>query len=156
MDKDLDEFKRLLHRTGYKNDLQVENVQISSFWFLQKFKTSRNLLFERDAGESLFEEILSTQAGGNSKFINLIWIECELWRKRDILIQSNAQGKEPIDYVIKSNDDENLFAFLVFDFEQESDVVTRNSKHYFLKLKNDQYIRKTGEVCNTRKKRYIP
>lgn len=146
MDKNLDEFKRLLHRTGYKNDMQVENVQISSFWFLQKFKTSRNLLFERDAGESLFEEILSTQAGGNSKFINLIWIECELWRKRDILIQSNTQGKEPIDYVIKSNDDENLFAFLVFDFEQESDVVTRNSKHYFLKLKNDQYIRKTGEV----------
>lgn len=145
MDKDLGEFKKLLQRTGYKNDLQVENVQISSFCGLQKFKTTRNLLFERDAGESLFEEILSTQAGGNSKFINLIWIECELWRKRDILIQTNSQGKEPIDYVISSKDDENLFAFLVFDFEQESDVVTRNNKNYFLKLKNDQYIRKTGE-----------
>lgn len=151
MDKDLDEFKKLLHRTGYKNDLQIENNQLSTFWSrckFQKFKTSRNLLFERDSGDSLFEEILSTQAPGNSYFINLIWTECELWRKRDILIHQNPLGREPIDYVIQSRDDENLFGFLVFDFLQESDVVTKSSKNYFLKLKNDQYIRKTGETNN--------
>lgn len=151
MDKDLKEFQSLLHRTGYKNDLQITDYaqQMSCLWSclkLQKFKTSRNLLFERDTGESLFEEILSTQGAGNAKFINLIWTECELWRKQDILIQSNPHGKEPIDYIIKSYDDGNLFAFLVFDFELESDVVTRNSKNYFLKLKNEQYMRKTGKT----------
>lgn len=158
MDKDLDEFKKLLHRTGYKNDLQFENNQLSTFTFwsrckFQKFKTSRNLLFERDSGKSLFEEILSTQASGNSNFINLIWTECELWRKRDILIHQNPLGREPIDYVIQSNDDENLFAFLVFDFEQEDEeVVTKSSKNYFLKLKNEQYLRKTGETSVSYKK----
>lgn len=146
MDKDLKEFKKLLHRTGYKNDLQTEKYQLNSLWSkLQHFKTTRNLLFERDVGDSLFEEILSTQGTGNSQFISFIWIECELWRKPDILIQTNSHGKEPIDYVIQSNDDGNLFAFLVFDFETESDDVTKNSKNYFLKLKNEQYTRKTGK-----------
>lgn len=104
------------------------------------------MLFERkDDEESLFEEILRTPGAGNSKFINLIWTECELWRKRDVLDSVNPKGKQPIDYIIESNDDENLFAFLVFDFEGESESVTKASKRYFLKLKNEQFIRKTGE-----------
>ena len=144
-DKNLAEFRKLLHRTGYKNELQIENYQtLSRFW--GKFKTSRNILFEfDDTGESLFEEILGTQGAGISKFINLIWTECELWRKRDILVQTNLKGRWLIDYIIMSNDDENLFAFLVFDFEMEAESVAKSSKKYFLKLKNEQYVRRTGK-----------
>lgn len=150
-DRNLDEFKKLLHRTGYKNfDSQIENFQNLSQWSIRgfrKFKTTRNLLFELDdTGESLFEEILGTQGAGVSKFINLIWTECELWRKKDILLQTNMKGKWLIDYIIKSNDDENLFEFLIFDFEQEADSVAKSSKKYFLKLKNEQYVRRTGEI----------
>ncbi|KAG5680224.1 hypothetical protein PVAND_009747 [Polypedilum vanderplanki] len=149
-DNNIQEFTNLLHRTGYKNDLQTDKVKISNnLWSrlkLQTFKTSRNLLFEHsDDKDSLFEEILSKQGAGNSKFFNVIWTECELWRKRDILITPNSKGLLPIDYVIKSNDDENLFAFLVFDFEHESETVAKLGKNYFLKLKNMQYIQKTGE-----------
>ena len=93
----------------------------------------------------MFEEILKTPGAGNSRFINLIWTECELWRKRDVLVSYNPLGKLPIDYIIESNDDENLFAFLVFDFDGESETVTKASKKYFLKLKNEQYLRKTSE-----------
>lgn len=147
-DKDVAEFTKILFRTGYKNTLLDDEASSSSLWTtlrLRKYKTSRNLLFERDNDESLFEEILRTPGAGNSKFINLIWTECELWRKRDILVAMNPQGKHPLDYIIESNDDENLFAFLVFDFEGESETVTKASKRYFLKLKNEQYTKKTGE-----------
>lgn len=151
-DRNLEEFKELLHRTGYKNDLQIENFQQKSklsCWSFRKFKTTRNILFELDdTGESLFDDILSTQGAGISKFIDLIWTECELWRKRDILVQANLRGKWPIDYVIESNDDGNLFAFLVFDFEQETECVAKSSKKYFLKLKNEQYKGRTGEREN--------
>lgn len=148
-DRDEEEFLKLLYRTGYKSiELDDENLT-NTFWNtlkLRKFKTSRNLLFERENDESLFEEILKTPGAGNSKFINLIWVECELWRKRDVLVSVNPKGKQPIDYVIDSNDDENLFAFLVFDFNQESETVTKASKKYFLKLKNEQFTIKTGET----------
>lgn len=149
-DKNLIEFSKLLHRTGYKNDLQVDKVSVTTgIWSrlkLQTFKTSRNLLFEHsDDRESLLEEILKKQGADNSKFITFIWTECELWRKRDILIKTNAKGNLPIDYIIQSNDDENLFAFLVFDFKRESDSVSKSSKNYFLKLKNLQFTQKTGQ-----------
>lgn len=147
-DKNEAEFTRILYRTGYKNTQLDDETSSSSLWTtlrLRKYKTSRNLLFERDNDESLFEEILRTPGAGNSKFINLIWTECELWRKRDILVAMNPKGKHPLDYVIESNDDENLFAFLVFDFEGESETVTKASKRYFLKLKNEQFTQKTGE-----------
>lgn len=91
----------------------------------------------------MFEEILKNQ--GNSKFISAIWTECELWRNQNIIVQCNAGEKHLIDYVLKSNDDGNFFAFLVFDFEQESDAVTKNSKNCFLKLKNSQFIEKVGK-----------
>lgn len=146
--QDEKEFLKLLYRTGYKNTvLDDENVSknVCVQWLLWKhFKTSRNLLFERGDEESLFEEILRTPGAGNSKFISLIWTECELWRKRDVLETFNPKGKQLLDYVIESNDDENLFAFLVFDFEGESDLVTKSSKNYFLKLKNVQFTSKTG------------
>lgn len=149
-DKDCNEFLKLLRRTGFKNaQLNDENSSGSflSALKLHKFKTSRNLLFERsDDGENLFEEILRTPGAGNSKFINLIWTECELWRKRDVLESTNPKGKQPIDYIIESNDDENLFAFLVFDFDDEVESVTKANKNYFLKLKNEQFTSKTGQT----------
>ncbi|KAL7033754.1 hypothetical protein ACKWTF_007711 [Chironomus riparius] len=148
--RDLKEFAELLHRTGYKNgfheDCEISNNKIRSCMHLQKLKTSRNLLFERDeSNESLFEEILGKQGKGISKFISLIWAECELWRNQNILTQYNIKEKQLVDYIIQSNDDGNLFAFLVFDFEQESESVTKTSKNYFLKLKNSQYTQKTGK-----------
>ncbi|CRK97404.1 CLUMA_CG010794, isoform A [Clunio marinus] len=147
--KNLKLFLKLFHRTGYKNNYEVDDENISNKFAnaigWRKFKTSRNLLFERDDDENLFEEILRTPGVGNSKYINLIWTECELWRKRDILITANSKGKQAIDYIIESNDDENLFAFLVFDFNDESETVAKSSKNYFLKLKNEQYTKKTGE-----------
>lgn len=147
--KNYKEFAKLFYRTGYKNtelnDEDPANNIWKSFDFHHKFRTSRNLVFEREDAESLFEEILRTPGAGNSAFINLIWVECELWRKPDFLESVNPKRKQPIDYVIESNDDENLFAFLVFDFDGESETVTKASKKYFLKLKNEQYIHKTGE-----------
>lgn len=135
-------------RTGYKNNELNDEASTNNFFTsfkVQKYKTSRNLLFERDNDENLFEEILRTPGSGNSKFINLIWTECELWRKRDVLLSVNPKGKQPIDYVIESNDDENLFAYLVFDFDGESETVTKANKKYFLKLKNEQFTKKAGE-----------
>jgi hypothetical protein len=61
-------------------------------------------------------------------------------------MQSNNIGKLPIHYVIESNDEANLFAFLVFDFEEESEGVKKSSKHYFLKNKNQQYLERTKET----------
>lgn len=148
-DKNQREFLNLLHRTGYKSNENEYETSANNLWTLlrlKKFKTSRNLLFERDNDENLFEDILRTPGAGNSKFVNLIWNECELWRERDVLIKTNLKGKQPIDYVIESNDDENLFAFLVFDFAHESESVTIANKMYFLKLKNDQFKIKTGET----------
>lgn len=148
---DYDEFVRLLRRTGYKKDYvqnEIEDNKLSNFMYflhLKHFKTSRNLLFERDDGENLFEVILRTAGAGNSSFISVIWTECELWRKQDILIKPNIRGKLPIDYVIESNDEGNLFSFLVFDFDGESETVTRASKKYFLLLKNEQFMARTGK-----------
>jgi hypothetical protein len=148
-DRNEKEFTKLLHRTGFKSttlddENQSKNVY-AKLLLWQHFKTSRNLLFERDDDDCLFEEVLKTPGAGNSKFISLIWIECELWRRCDVLENVNPKGKQPIDYVIESNDDENLFAYLVFDFDAESDSVTKASKKYFLKLKNDQYKKITGK-----------
>lgn len=94
----------------------------------------------------MFEEILKTPGAGNSRFISLIWKEGELWRQPNVLLATNPKGKHPLDYVIESNDDENLFAFLVFDFAHESENVTITNKNYFLKLKNEQFTIKTGET----------
>lgn len=145
--KDQKEFLKILHRTGYKSSERDETSpnNFLTTLRLRKFKTPRNLLFERDDDENLFEEILKTPGAGNSEFINLIWTECELWRDKKVLTEVNPKGKLPVDYIIESNDDENLFAFLVFDFESESETVTKASKNYFLKIKNEQYTRKTGE-----------
>ena len=55
-------------------------------------------------------------------------------------------GKLPIDYIIESNDDENLFSFLMFDYDDSSDIVTSSNKKYFVKLKNQQYFNQTGET----------
>lgn len=143
------EFLKLLRRTGYNNNELTDQDNPNSLWsslgIIRKFKTSRNLLFERDEDENLFEEILRTPGAGNSKFINLIWAECELWRNQDILVSANPKRKLPIDYIIESNDDGNLFAFLVFDFEGDSDSVTTVNKKYFLSLKNEQFFARTGE-----------
>lgn len=148
-DRNVKEFLKLLHRTGYKNtaldDETTSNNFVVQWLLLQHFRTSRNLLFERDDDESLFEEILRTPGAGNSKFISLIWMECELWRKRDVLENVNPKGKLLTHYVVESNDDENLFAFLVFDFDAETESVSKASKKYFLKLKNEQFTKITGE-----------
>ena len=53
------------------------------FW---NFSTSRNLLFERDVGLSLFEIILKSPVKGNGKFIQLLWTEGELWLNNDIIL----------------------------------------------------------------------
>lgn len=150
--RDYDEFLNLLHRTGYKKDSvqdEIEDNKLSNFLYflkLKHFKTSRNLLFERDDGENLFEVILRTPGAGNSSFISVVWTECELWRKQDILVKPNFRGKLPIDYVIESNDEGNLFSFLVFDFDGESETVTKASKKYFLMLKNEQFMERTGKT----------
>lgn len=117
-----------------------------NFLHIESFKTSRNLLFERDEDENLFEVILRTPGAGNSSFISMIWTECELWRKQDILVKPNFRGKLPIDYVIEANDEGNLFSFLVFDFDGESETVTKASKKYFLLLKNQQFVERTGKT----------
>lgn len=57
----------------------------------------------------------------------------------------------PIDYIIVSNDDENLFSFLMFDHDDPCcDVVSNSNKKYFLKLKNQQYFNQTGETLFAR------
>lgn len=151
--KDLKEFRWILRRTGYKNLINTnDGFKTTEFenliykLHLKHFRTSRNLLFERDNNENLFEYILRTPGAGNSSFISLIWTECELWRTKDVLIKQNPLQKLPIDYIIESNDEANLFAFLVFDFEEESETVTKSSKKYFLKIKNEQFLQKTKKT----------
>lgn len=133
-------FYRLLLKTNCKN--LDDNPQKFS-------KIPLNILFERrDAqnDQNLFEKILNTP--NSHSFISLIWEECEFWKNSKIITTANVFGKYLIDYVIESNDDKNLFAFLVFDFEDEiSDYLeAKSSKNYFLILKNDQYHAKTGQT----------
>ena len=60
-------------------------------------------------------------------------------------------GKLPIDYIIASNDDENLFSFLMFDYKDNScDIVKSSNRMYFLKLKSQQYFFQTGETLFAR------
>ncbi|CAO1409106.1 unnamed protein product [Diamesa tonsa] len=146
-EQNIERFQEVLRRTGIKNNLEHDLEEKSWSRFGQwGFKTSRNILFERAScvDKSLFETILSTPLDGNGKFISLIWIECELWREQNVLIEKNPMGKLPIDYIIESNADENLFAFLVFDFDEPSEFVKVTSKKYFLKLKNEQFIKAAG------------
>lgn len=151
--KDLDKFCQILRRTGIETELESEKDDKIGFLEnfldslkLKQFQSSRKLLFERDNNsESLFELILKSSDSGNYKFISLIWAEYEFWNNCEILTTPNYLKKLPIDYVLESNDDENLFAFLVFDFEHESENVSKSSKKYFLTLKNDQFAQKTGK-----------
>ena len=53
-------------------------------------------------------------------------------------------GKLPIDYIIESNDYENLISFLMFDCNVSS--VTSSNNEYLLKLKNQQYLNQTGQT----------
>lgn len=146
--RNLTEFNNLLHRTGYKPATTVDQtVNLLNSLGLRKFKTSRNLLFERENfKKSLFEKILQTPGFNNCKFIKLIWNECELWRSSDDLTELSPKGLLPIDYIIESQDDRNLLAFLVFDFDEECDTVSHINKKYFLILKNKQYKEKTGQT----------
>ena len=80
----------MLRRTGIKKNFEQDLEEKSCYRFGQwGFKTSRNILFERASCVelSLFETILSTPLDGNGKFISLIWIECELWREQNVLIE---------------------------------------------------------------------
>lgn len=87
-EQNIDRFQEVLRRTGIKNNLEVDEEK--SCWRFGQwgFKTSRNILFERESCTdlSLFERILLTPVDGNGKFISLIWIECELWREPEVLI----------------------------------------------------------------------
>ena len=55
-------------------------------------------------------------------------------------------GKLPIDYIIESNDDDNLFSFLMFDYNYSCSAPINSTQKYFLKLKNQQYFNQTGET----------
>lgn len=56
-------------------------------------------------------------------------------------------GKIPIEYIIESNNDENLMNFLVAgSIHAEHNNVTSTKKNYFLQIKNDQYFAKTGKT----------
>lgn len=54
-------------------------------------------------------------------------------------------GKLLIDYVIQSQDNDNLFTFLVYDLKEKcGNSINNSDNNYFLKLKNDQFTRKSG------------
>lgn len=126
------------------NDINYVN-RLLYFLNFKQFRTYRNLLFEQNDDESLFELILKTPRVENYLIIKSIWIECELWRKENILVTPNLKGKLPIEFVIESDCKGNLFSFLVYDFDGESDTVTRATKKYFLVLKNEQFKTYTGK-----------
>lgn len=48
-----------------------------------------------------------------------------------------------MDFVIESGDDWNLFIFLIHDLKDRN-VESNSDKQYFLKIKNDQFMRKSG------------
>ena len=48
-----------------------------------------------------------------------------------------------MDFIIESGDDENLFAFLIHDLKDRT-YESNSDKNYFLRIKNDQLIKKTG------------
>lgn len=57
--------------------------------------------------------------------------------------QVNEQGKLLMDLVIESGDDDNLFVFLIHDL-RDRNIESSSDKNYFLKIKNDQFMRKGG------------
>lgn len=61
----------------------------------------------------------------------------------DFLTQVNEQGKLLMDFIIESGDDENLLIFLIHDLKERA-IESNSDKNYFLKIKNDQFMRKTG------------
>jgi hypothetical protein len=61
----------------------------------------------------------------------------------EFLTQVNDQGKQLMDFIIESGDSENLLVFLIHDLKDRT-VESISDKNYFLKIKNDQFMRKTG------------
>lgn len=62
----------------------------------------------------------------------------------NFLTQVNERGRLLMDFVIESADDRNLFVFLIYDLKDRT-VESSSDKNYFLKIKNDQYMRKSGK-----------
>lgn len=59
--------------------------------------------------------------------------------------QKNQLGLLPIDYICQSNSSLNFICFLVYDFNTPKQVGSNDDdKKYLLKLKNQQYLDKTG------------
>lgn len=81
---------------------------------------------------------------GSWEFIAFVWCECEFWRDVNAIHAVNAKGMNVVDYVIESNDDDNLFTFFLHDLKERrcGDFVV--DKNYFLKLKCDYYCKKAG------------
>ncbi|CAO1428845.1 unnamed protein product [Diamesa serratosioi] len=133
---------------NFRKRLKVYYERKSIDEFFKLLQRSEKVLFGRkfDQDTSLFEDILRTNNQDHAEFIRKIWINFKLWNNEDILTTLNTQGKLPIDYIIESGSSLNLICFLVYDFNTPNEVGSKNEKKYFLNLKNQQYIEKTGKT----------
>lgn len=98
-----------------------------------------SLLF--DESLSVFEKILSSDKETNAKYICLIWEECELWKKKELLTwKRNEDHGLPVHFVLKSTNTKNLLSFLVYDWHNPQCHMANKEIKYFLELKNKQMV----------------
>lgn len=94
----------------------------------------------------LFEMILSSSSKKSAKYISLIWEEYEFWKKSNVLIwKRDGSEKLPIQFIVDSGKNENLFSFLIFDWHNPDRHQANKEKKYFLELKNKQLIETSDE-----------
>jgi hypothetical protein len=144
-----------------QSEIEVKNSYASKFVDL----ISQNILMYRKNPKdlSLLEKIVHEPE--SEEFIAFCWSDCEFWRDasslsividdstcvfvndfHDFPTQVNEHGKLLMDLIIESDDVGNLFAFLIHDLKDrlDRDSNSTSDKNYFLKIKGDQFMKKSG------------
>lgn len=126
------------------NQLQVPGDSTNYHLKLNNEPISQRILCYRKSNDdlSLLEKIM--REPNSSEFIAFVWCECEFWRDVNAIHAVNAKAMNVVDFVIESNDDGNLYTFLIHDLMERccGDFVV--DKNYFLKIKCDYYSKKAG------------
>lgn len=137
-----------IFRQNNNNQLKIPSggtdASTNYHWLNNNEPISQRILCYRKTNDdlSLLEKIM--REPGSSEFIAFVWSECEFWRDAHAIHAVNAKSMNVVDYVVESNDDMNLFTFLIHDLRERNcgDFVV--DKNYFLKIKSDYYGKKAG------------
>lgn len=135
-----------------KNPFQAAFLRNNFFQFQRLLRRDNNIeklpkLFKElsELKLTVFETILLSKEEKSAKFICLIWDELRLWNHSKILFMENEITRMlPVDYAVESTNITNLFSFLVFDWHNPDQHILTKGKKYFLEIKNNQLMEKTG------------